>query len=317
MDNSCLGSGADNGLDGAKGLNAPLSFGGEDNRYSDYQSSRVVILTVPYEGTVSYGGGTGNGPAAILNASSFLEIYDEELGADTCEIGIHTLPPVDCTGPEESVMASIRSAALSPLKEGKFLAAIGGEHSVTGPLVDALIAVRGKDFGVLQIDAHTDLRDEYEGSKLSHACIMRRIDDMSLPYSQVGIRALSREEAEFIKLKGMSPFFAHEILARPRKEWIDEVVRSLPEKVYLTIDLDGLDPSIMPSTGTPEPGGLGWYDVTALIRKVAKEREIIGIDMVELAPMVGMHAPDFLAAKLLYRSLGYIFKSQLDRSQIS
>lgn len=313
MDYRCFGRRIDYGLDGANALTgAPFTFGGEDNLHGDYESSSVAILPVPYEGTVSYGEGTGRGPGAVLSASSFLEIYDEELGSDTYEIGIHTLPPVDCSGSEETVMSSIRSAALTPLQEGKFLATIGGEHSITKPVLDALIETKGKDFGVLQIDAHADLRNEYEGTKMSHACIMRRIDDMSIPYSQVGIRALSREEADFLKEKGLKPFFAHEIMTRPREEWIEEVVRSLPEKVYITIDLDGLDPSIMPSTGTPEPGGLGWYDVTTLIRRVAEEREVVGMDIVELAPIEGMHAPDFLAAKLLYRSLGYIFKPKLD-----
>jgi agmatinase len=205
-------------------------------------------------------------------------------------------------------MASIRSAALPPLKDGKFLTAIGGEHSITKPVLEAHMEIRGNDFGILQLDAHADLRDEYGGTTCSHACIMRRIDDMGLSYSQVGIRSLSREEAEFMRDKGLKPFYAHEILNRKREEWIEEVVQGLPEKVYVTVDLDCLDPSIMPSTGTPEPGGLGWYDVTALLRKVAEKREMIGMDMVELAPIEGMHAPDFLAAKLLYRSLGYIFR---------
>ena len=310
MDYRCFGRRINNGLDGTQELTEPdISFGGEDNKFNEYKSSRVAVLPVPYEGTVSYGTGTGKGPDALLRASSFLEIYDEELDQETCSIGIHPLDHVDCSGSAEDAMEAIRKAALRPLMDGKFLATIGGEHSITKPVLDALIEAKGRDFGVLQIDAHADLRNEYEGTKLSHACIMRRVDDMALSYSQVGIRALSSEEAEFLKGKGQRPFFAHEIMNRPREEWIKEVVQTLPEKVYITIDIDGLDPSIMPATGTPEPGGIGWYDLTALIREVAHERDVIGIDLVELAPIEGMHAPDFLAAKLLYRSLGYIFKA--------
>jgi len=286
----------------------PFSFGGPEEEQSDYETARVAILPVPYEGTVSYGGGTAAGPDAIIKASFHLEFFDEELGTDTLAAGIHTLPAVDCSGAPETVISSVRSAALPPLKDGKFIVAIGGEHSITKGIIEALIEVRGSDFGVLQLDAHTDLRDEYDGTKLSHACIMRRIYDMGLSYSQVGIRSLSREEADFLNKKKTKPFYAHEILNRKRSEWVEEVVESLPDKVYITIDLDSLDPSIMPSTGTPEPGGLGWYDITALLGKVAERREVIGLDMVELAPIRGFHSPDFLAAKLVYRSLGYIFR---------
>jgi len=285
-----------------------LNFGGIEGGCTDYNNARVAILPVPYEGTVSYGSGTADGPKGMISASHYLEFYDEELCQETSEIGLHTLPSVDCNGSPEVVMSSIRSAALSPLKDGKFLASIGGEHSITKGILDAFVESRGRDFGVLQLDAHADLRDTYHGTIHSHACITRRIDDMGLSFVQVGIRSLSREEADFIEKKGLSPFFAHQIMKSKREEWISKVIESLPEKVYVTIDLDCLDPSIMPSTGTPEPGGLGWYDVTALLKKVAEEREVVGIDMVELAPIKGLHAPDFLAAKLLYRTLGYIFQ---------
>ncbi len=282
-----------------------LNFGGLDEEHSDYGNSAVVVLPIPYEGTVSYGRGAARGPEALLAASMHMELYDEELKQDTYLIGIHTLDPVAAADLPGKMMENIREAAAEPLRDGKFLASIGGEHSVTKGLLDAFCEVRGKDFGVLQIDAHADLRDSYDGTPYSHACVMRRVVDMGLHSCQVGIRSLSREEADFIDVEGLDVIFAHDMAVD--EEWMDRAVNSLPEKVYLTIDLDCLDPSVMPATGTPEPGGLDWHSLTALLRRVSEEREVIGLDVVELAPIPRLHAPDFLAAKLLYRTLGYIF----------
>ncbi|MDH3975870.1 MAG: agmatinase [Deltaproteobacteria bacterium] len=281
-------------------------FGPEEIEHCNYEDCRVAILPIPYEGTVSYGGGTSKGPAALLKASANLEYYDEELDQDTCDIGIHTLPPVDIAATPAAMMENIREAALKPVKDGKFLCAIGGEHSVTKGILDALIEQRGKDFGVLQLDAHADLRDKYDGSPHSHACIMRRVHDMGLPYAQAGIRSMSREDADFVKKNKRKIFFARDM--QGDASWMDEILVGLPERIFITIDIDCLDPSIMPSTGTPEPGGLDWHTTTAFLKKVAQEKEVIGFDLVELAPIEGINAPDFLAAKLVYRLLGYIFK---------
>lgn len=282
-----------------------IPFGAEETEHCSYEDCRVAILPIPYEESVSYGGGTAKGPAALLKASSNLEFYDEELDQDTCNAGIHTLPPVRFAQKAEKMMKNIRDSALKPIKDGKFLCAIGGEHSVTKGVLDALVERYGKDFGVLQLDAHADLRDQYDMSPYSHACIMRRVHEMGLPYAQAGIRSMSREEANFIKKEKRKIFFAKDM--QGEASWMDEVLRELPEKIFVTIDIDCLDPSIMPSTGTPEPGGLCWYTLTAFLKKAAREKEIIGFDLVELAPIEGLSAPDFLAAKLVYRLLGYIF----------
>lgn len=284
----------------------PLRFGPEEAEFSSYDKSHVVVLPVPYEGTVSYGAGAGRGPDAILKASLQLEAYDEELQQETSDIGIHTLPSVKVPKSPSAMMRATYEAALLPAKDNKFIVGLGGEHSVTKGILDALIETMGKNFGVLQLDAHADLRDSYGGTQDSHACIMRRVDDLGLPYSQVGIRSLSKAEAVFVEEKGLKIHFAHEM--HGESAWMDEAIDGLPEKVFITIDIDCLDPSIMPSTGTPEPGGLDWHTLTSFLRKVCHRRKIIGFDVVEFAPIANLHAPDFLVAKLVYRLLGYIFK---------
>jgi len=285
----------------------PVRFGPEEAEYCPYERCSVAVLPIPYEGTVSYGGGTSKGPEAILNASLQLEAYDEELHRETADIGIHTLPPVLPAKTPSDMMRVIYEAALKPAGDNKFIVGLGGEHSLTKGILDALVEVRGKDFGVLQLDAHADLRDSYDGTPDSHACIMRRVDDLGLPCTQIGIRSLSKAEADFVEEKGRKIYFAHEI--QGKSAWMDEAIDTLPENVYITIDIDCLDPSIMPSTGTPEPGGLDWYTVTSFLREVCKKKKVIGFDVAELAPIAGLQAPDFLAAKLAYRLLGYIFRA--------
>lgn len=284
------------------------SFAGEDARPCTYAEARVAVLPVPYEGTVSYGGGAAAGPRALLEASAQLEMYDEEL--DTCvdAVGLHTLPPVDCAGAApEGVMERIHAAALGPLRDGKFLVTLGGEHSISYGVFTAQQAVRTRPFSLLQIDAHADLRPSYQGTPHSHACIMARAHDLGLPFVQVGIRALSAEERGFLRRTGLEAnvFWAHTLAERPDDGWMDEVVERLGEDVYVTLDVDGLDPTIMPATGTPVPGGLGWYTTLRLLRRVARRRRIVGCDITELAPIPGQHAPDFLAARLVYKLIGY------------
>lgn len=288
----------------------PFRFGGIEDRYADYQKARVVILPVPLERTTTYARGTRKGPCAILEASRNLETFDEELGVETyTRIGIATLEEMDTEeGSLEQVLAGLHTAVRGLFEDGKFPVILGGEHSLTPACVSAA-ARKFTDLSVLQIDAHADLRESYQGNRNSHACAMRRSLEIC-PAVQVGIRSLSQEEAAVLPSLPTQVFWAHEILNRPTDEWAKEVTQALSRNVYLTIDLDGLDPSILPATGTPEPGGLNWEQVTGLLRLVAREKNIVGMDVVELLPTPGLHAADFLAAKLIYRALGYVFCQQ-------
>jgi agmatinase len=288
----------------------PENFGGLPDEHSQYATSRAVIFPVPLERTTSYEHGTRNGPAAILAASRNMELYDEELELEPYkEIGIHTLPAIDTAdGTLDEVISEIFTAQLGLLEDEKFTVALGGEHSLTPPLVSAT-AKKYKNLSVLQIDAHADLRDEYQGNPASHACAMRRVVEIC-PAVQVGIRSLSVEEAQAIHRLRTSVYWAKDIARVPLKSWIAKVLADLSPNVYLTIDLDGFDPAFVPATGTPEPGGLDWMQVTSLVRAVADHKKIVGMDVVELLPQPGDHASDFLAAKLVYKCLGYIFCQQ-------
>ena len=288
----------------------PENFGGLPDEHSQYATSRAVIFPVPLERTTSYEHGTRNGPAAILAASRNMELYDEELELEPYkEIGIHTLPAIDTAdGTLDEVITEIFTAQLGLLEDDKFTVALGGEHSLTPPLVSAT-AKKFKNLSVLQIDAHADLRDEYQGNPASHACAMRRVVEVC-PAVQVGIRSLSVEEAQAIPHLRTSVYWAKDIARAPLKSWIAKVLADLSANVYITIDLDGFDPAFVPATGTPEPGGLDWMQVTSLIRAVADHKKIVGMDVVELLPQPGDHASDFLAAKLVYKCLGYIFCQQ-------
>lgn len=285
----------------------PDNFGGISEQDSLYDKARAVVFPVPLERTTTYQHGTRNGPGAILAASRNMELYDEELELETYkEVGIATLPAIDTMdGTLDEVLAELFAAQCALLDDDKFPIALGGEHSLTPPLVSA-VARKYKDLSVLQIDAHADLREQYQGNSKSHACAMRRVVEIC-PAVQVGIRSLSMEEAQAIPILSTKVYWANDIVHAPLKSWISKVVADLSPNVYLTIDLDGFDPSIVPATGTPEPGGLDWHQVTSLIRAVAEHKKIVGMDIVELLPQPGDHASDFLAAKLLYKCLGYIF----------
>jgi agmatinase len=285
----------------------PENFGGIPDEHSLYETARAIIFPVPLERSTSYEHGTRNGPSAILSASRHMELYDDELEMEPYkEIGIATLPAIDTTdGTMEEVLAELYTAQLGLLEDGKFPVAIGGEHSLTPPLVSAT-AKKFKDLTVLQIDAHADLRDEYQGNSASHACAMRRVVEVC-PAVQVGIRSLCEEEAKAIPHLRTKVYWAKDIVRAPMKAWIAKVLDDLGPNVYLTIDLDGFDPSVVPATGSPEPGGLDWHQVTSLVRAVADHKKIVAMDVVELLPQPGDHASDFLAAKLIYKCLGYIF----------
>jgi agmatinase len=288
----------------------PMNFGGIDEaEYSSFDSSRVVILPVSYEGTVSYGTGTGSGAMAIIDASRNMELYEEETDAEVYKIGVHTLKEFLPRSSPDSMMAALHEHASDLVKTGKFICTLGGEHSISAPIIKAH-AEHYHDISVLQIDAHADLRDTYDGTPHSHASVMARVvKDMRIPSVQVGIRSISADEARLLE-SGLPTriFWARDIVGRTN--WIDDAIESLTDNVYLTIDIDGLDPSIMPTTGTPEPGGLGWYETLALVRRLAAKKRIVGMDLVEYSYLENYDSPAFLCAKLVYKSLAYIFNSE-------
>lgn len=293
----------------SESANLPINFGGiAEPEYSDFDAARVLVWPVSYEGTVSYGGGTGAGAMAIVEASRNMELYEEETDAEVYKIGIHTLDEFKPRPTPEAMMNALYENAKEILKSEKFLCMLGGEHSVSAPVIRAH-AEKFHNLSILQIDAHADLRDEYDGTPHSHASIMARaVKDLRIPAVQVGIRSLSAEEALAIDA-GLPTkiFWARDIVGRT--DWIDSALASLTENVYLTVDIDGLDPSLVPTTGTPEPGGLGWYETLTLIRKLAERRRVVGMDLVEYAYSAEQDAPAFLCAKLIYKSLAYIFRN--------
>jgi len=289
----------------------PFNFLGLNEEDSALETSKVVILPVPYERTVSFGRGTSKGPHSIIYASRSLELYDDELGYEPYEVGIHTLPELESNVDPEQMVGDLSEVCSELLDSGKFIITLGGEHSITYGAVKGHKNKLG-EFSVLNIDAHCDLRDSYEGTKFNHACVMRRILEEGISVTEVGIRSYSAEEAEFIKKgKDLKIIHAREIKESNQNKWIEEALPALLPKVYISVDMDAFDPSIVPGTGTPEPGGLDWYQVIRLIREVFQSRDVIGIDIVELAPIAGITGPDVLAAKLAYKAIGYKFKNNL------
>ncbi len=262
------------------------------------------IIPAPYEKTVSYGKGTAKGPQAILQASQFLEVYDGRCVPS--EHGFHTHPPLPCKGSGENDLCEIRRKVSEVFKLGKVPVLLGGEHTVTFGALQAAAEYFGKGgVGVVQFDAHADLRDSFQGSPLSHACVMRRaVADLGLQIFQIGVRSLSPEEVAYrvqMKIKHLDAVLLDG--GRPLGNILPE---SFPRNIYVTIDVDGLDPSIMPATGTPEPGGLGWHQMMGILDGIASEREIAGFDVVELSPIKGLHHPDYTAARLILNFMGII-----------
>lgn len=281
----------------------PDNFLALDPEDSDYERSRYVILPVPYEATTTFGAGTRLGPRAIVTASQQLELFDVELGRECHGGGIATLAPLepDSRGPE-AMVARVREAALPVVRAGKFLIGLGGEHTISAGLVQAVREVYG-EVSVLCIDAHADLRDRYQGSPFSHACVMRRVHEMGAAVVLVGTRCVSREEHEFMVSAGIRAVRPEEV--RREAAWVDRVVEGLGERVYVTVDIDGLDPSEAPGAGTPEPGGLRWEEVCRLLRAVADRRRVVGADVVEVVPVPGQVVTEYLAARLVYKMIAY------------
>lgn len=264
-----------------------------DKRYTDYKTAKFAVIPVPYEKTTSYGKGTSKGPSAILKASEQIEDYDIELDREPYRAGISVTRAI-------KAIKSIKGEISRILNDKKIPVMLGGEHSITSFAVEAC-AEKFKDLSVLQFDAHADLKNEYRGSKYSHACVMRRVLEIC-PAIQVAIRSMDASEMKFAKGSGQ----ISKIHFAEKLELSEVVTTQLSKNVYITFDVDALDPSIMPSTGTPEPGGLDYYEVLDVFRAVAREKNIVGFDVVELAPIRGLNHPDFTAAKLIYKLMGYI-----------
>jgi len=278
----------------------PENFGGLDPEYSALENSRAVILPVPYDFTTSYQGGTRLGPRAIISASRNMELWDEEVGP-VYRRGIHTLPELEPTaeGPEAMVERVDRAMSWI-LAQGKLPVMLGGEHSLTAGAVRAA-SRKFAGLSVLQIDAHGDLRDTYLDSPWSHACVMRRVREM-VPAASVGIRSISEEEAEYLAAHPQPIWSVRQFRALAGR-W-EPILDALTDDIFVTFDVDGLDPSILPGTGTPEPGGLDWYEAVDLLRAVADRKRIVGFDVVELSPQTGQVVSDFLVARLVYRMIG-------------
>jgi len=287
----------------------PFNFLGISD-HSSFEESKVAILPFPYDATTSFKAGTREAPLAIINASRQVELYDDELETEIYDkIGIHTFGEIlpNMAGPNYQVDV-VRRVFLDVLGAGKFPVMIGGEHSLSLGALQAL-----KDYvpevSVLQLDAHTDLREEYEGTAFSHACVMKRIFDEGVKIAQVGVRNASKEEAKFIKLNDIFSVTARQY--RYGYYSTEDIVDALSDSVYVTIDMDVFDPAEVPAVGTPEPGGLRWYEVLDILREVTLHKKVIGFDVVELCPIPGSPASDFLAAKLIYKLIGYCFRGVL------
>ena len=276
-------------------------FLGKTDYLTEWCDSSIVILPVPFDLTSSWQKGADKGPEAILAVSPNLEFYDIETDSEVYKRGIYTTAPVEARS-SESMVQQVCSAAQDQLAKNKFLVTIGGEHSVSIGAVKAHVE-SFNHLSVLQLDAHSDLRNEYNGSSLNHACVMARIKEMC-PIVQAGIRSMDFEEKKAIERDRI--VFAHEM--QDSDNWIDRIVNQLSNEVYITIDLDVFDSGIMPSTGTPEPGGLSWYQVLKILKAVTEKRTVVGFDVVELCPIAGNKAPDFMAAKLIYSLLSYIWR---------
>ena len=287
--------------------NTAKNYTALEEECAGFKKSKVVVMQVPYDKTATYLKGTVDGPQAIIDASKKMELFDEELNQETYKIGIHTMDPLPVQEMTPEVMVDkVYSSTMELLKSNKFPVILGGEHSISIGSVKAFRETY-PDLSVLHLDAHYDMRDEYFGSKFNHGCVARRISEMC-PIVQMGTRSLSKEEKDFLATQPnnkVRTINVYDILEMPL--WKDTISRSLSEHVYVSIDLDVFDPSLMPAVGTPEPGGIGWYETLDLLREVSKDKKIVGFDVVELCPIKGQVSSDFLAAKLIYRLLGYIF----------
>ena len=282
----------------------PDNFAELEDEISNYETSKAVILPVPYEKTTTYIKGTEKGPQAIINSSRYMESYDEELEVDISKVGICTLNPLIIDKNPEDMINLVGKNVKNLLYDNKFPIIFGGEHTITAGCVKGF-SEKFKNLSILQLDAHSDLRNEYDNTKFSHACALRRAREFCKDIIPVGIRSLDEEESKIILENNIKVFWAKDIY--DNDGWMDEVIEKLSENVFITFDLDVLDSSIMPSTGTPEPGGLGYYQTLKFLRKVFEKKNVVGFDVMELCPNENNVAPDFTAAKIIYKLIGYKF----------
>jgi len=277
---------------------------------SDYETARAAVLPVPFERTTTWGQGTRRGPGAILTASQAVELYDEELDTEPCRRGVATLPPLlpDAFDLGEA-LTEIQTEARNILEDGKFLVILGGEHSLSLAPARAAAELHGgpSEVGVVQFDAHADLRQSYEGTPHSHASVLRRIVEDGFPTLAVGLRSLSLPEARLIRDRELPVIWGRDLARDPEgcQQRFASLLETLPATVYLTFDVDYFDPSLVPATGTPEPGGGTWYPALRMLRTLFERKRVVAMDVVELAPIGGQPASDFLAARLVYKCLGY------------
>ena len=282
-------------------------LGIDDEKLHSYETSKFVIQSLPYEHTSSYLEGSAKGPASIIKASQFVEFYDEELGDEPFrKAGVCTLKPLKFgKSVDAEAIKLIEEKTARLIEDKKFVVSLGAEHTVTYGLVKAH-AAKFNNLTVLQIDAHSDLREAYHNNPYSHASVMKRVYDMGLNIVQAGIRAQCIEEAELIKTSSnLHTFYAHYI-RRNESTWVNEAIAAMGENVYITIDADGFDPSIMPAVGTAEPNGLFWNETLELLRRTIMEKNVVGFDIVECAPMKGTILSEYTLAKLAYRLVGYV-----------
>lgn len=286
----------------------PFNFGAILHELADYDKAKVAILPVPYDATTTYQPGTRNGPKALIEASRCLEFYDEETGKNFSDVGVCTLDEMEVVDDTEKMVNRVYEGVRVLLGDNKKVVLIGGEHSISSGSAKAHIE-KYPDLTVLHVDAHADMRDELAENRYNHGCVARRISEMC-PLVSVGVRSIAEEEAEHIRSSNgrIKIFFAKDI--HNSSAWMDEAVKSLGKNVYITIDLDAFDISVMPSVGTPQPGGMQWYHMLEFMKKIAAAKNVVGFDVTELMPIPGNHAPDVLAAKLVYKLIGYFFSKQ-------
>lgn len=280
------------------------NYGGLPEEYSNLDTSAIIVLPVPYDGSSTWIKGADRGPEALIEASENMELYDIETGTEVYKYGIHTHKPIEIQGTPDDLVPVVKKTVKDLLSIKKFVVTIGGEHSVSIGAIQAF-SEKIPDLCVLQLDAHSDLRYEYNGSQNNHACVMARAKEVA-EIVQVGIRSM--DSTEISNMDKNRVFFGHEI--RRNDKWHSEAISLLKENVYLTIDLDVFDPSIVPSTGTPEPGGMNYYQVLDFLKKVIKEKNVVGFDVVELCPIPANRSSDFLASKLIYQILSLIFSNK-------
>lgn len=301
------GSGTRNSRIKTKQQKIKMNYFNLPSEYSDFEKAKVVIIPVPFEETVTYKKGTINGPKAIEEATFDIEPYEHETDSEPIEVGVNTFKEIKLSTAEETIN-KLEVDTTRAINNEKFPIILGGEHSISFGAIKAL-KKEYPNLTILHLDAHVDLNNDFDGDKFNHSCVMRRASELDIPLVQVGIRNMSFEEKTDVEAGRINTkiFKARNIMTSNNNDWIQHVLEELNGPVYISIDLDAFDPAIMPSTGTPEPGGLDWYKVTNLLKQTFLTKEVVGADIVELAPIKNLHAPDFMAAKLMYKLIAYKF----------